>query len=403
MGYEIQVRVIFQSDGDNYFGEGLFVDDFQIEYTNALDHDVSAEKLLVPMPTSAFFDTIFCSVELHNNGLYDEGSVPAFWRVNYGTNNPLFPWPSINHGEMVLEEFTWETPTPGSYFVDAFTQLVGDENPANDTSKVGLVEITDENILEFGYDNRQYSYEPSVYYFNFDVGEGAYVKYTPEDDGIDFNMNGQSLKVLFMDTGTIRIHIYEPGTASQPGAEVTSWDAAVTQVYPTWQEFDISSIGFLQETRTDFWVWYEVIDGSGAPHILGWNEFIHGEGHFFDNAGGGINPSNSEFFARAVFEPVVGVADSPSAVQPTVFNLKQNSPNPFNPSTQIEFSLEQSGTAKLTVFDLMGRTVAVLADGVYPAGSHNVTFNASGLASGIYVYRLEADGKVMEKKMLFLK
>ncbi len=403
MGYEVQVRILFQSDPDNYFGQGLFVDDFEVVYTSSLENDVSAQKLHVPMPTSAYFDSLYCSVEVHNLGLNNQGSVPTFWRVDYGSPTPLIPWPTVPSGGMVMKEWSWQTPLVGSYFVDAFTQLTGDENLSNDTTKAGLVEITPSNVLEFGYDNRQYSWEPSIYYFNFMTGEGIYVRYTPEDDGIDFNMNGQSLKALFREPGTIRIHIYEPGTATTPGPEVTQWDASVTQVFPAWQSFDITGISFLQDTRTDFWVFYEVLNDLGEPHIYGDDEIIHGEGHFFADFGTGMQPSDYDFYVRAVFEPIVGVEEPTVTPQPAVFALYQNTPNPFNPATSITFSLEKAGAAKLSVFDLMGRTVRVLADGSYTAGVHTVSFNAGDLASGVYIYRLEADGKSIEKKMLFLK
>jgi hypothetical protein len=404
IGYEVQIRILFQSDPDQYFGEGLFVDDFWVEFSSSLNNDVGAEMLHVPMPTSAYFPSIHCSMELHNYGLQNQGSVPAFYRVNYGAGNPLIPWASINAGEMVLKEWDWTTPAPGSYFVDGYTALSGDENMDNDSSKAGLVEITAEDVLEFGYDNREYSYSGGTfYYFFFGPGQGPYVKFTPEDDGIDFNMDGQYLKGLFREPGTLQVHIYEPGTATDPGPEVTSFPATVTQTYPAWQQIDISGVDYLQNTRTDFWVWFETTAADSTPHITGWNEIIHGEGHFFTNFNFNYGPSQYDFYIRAVFSPSLGVEDPGATAQPNVFALHQNTPNPFNPSTTIEFSLDHAAAARLAVFDLMGRTVAVLADGNFSAGSHSVTFNASDLSSGVYVYRLESEGRSLENKMVFLK
>lgn len=85
------------------------------------------------------------------------------------------------------------------------------------------------------------------------------------------------------------------------------------------------------------------------------------------------------------------------------FELAQNYPNPFNPSTQIRFTLRTSNFARLTVYDVLGREVAVLVDGNLPAGSHTVTFDASNLTSGVYLYKLEADGQVQTKRMTLLK
>ncbi|MBE2217592.1 MAG: T9SS type A sorting domain-containing protein [Ignavibacteria bacterium] len=95
---------------------------------------------------------------------------------------------------------------------------------------------------------------------------------------------------------------------------------------------------------------------------------------------------------------------------PVGFVLNQNYPNPFNPSTTITFSIPQQGNVKLTVFDVSGKEAAVLADGVTVAGNHEVTFDAGGLASGVYFYKLEvrnerssAAGYSEIKKMVLLK
>lgn len=89
--------------------------------------------------------------------------------------------------------------------------------------------------------------------------------------------------------------------------------------------------------------------------------------------------------------------------QPAKFALDQNYPNPFNPSTKIAFTLSNAGITKLTVFNVLGQKVADLASGKLQAGYHEVEFNASGLSSGVYLYRLESGGNSIVKKMLLLK
>lgn len=89
---------------------------------------------------------------------------------------------------------------------------------------------------------------------------------------------------------------------------------------------------------------------------------------------------------------------------PNDFALKQNYPNPFNPSTSISFNLPQSSKVTLTVFDMLGRKVATLLDGEQmQAARHAVRFNASALASGMYIYRLEAGTFVSTRKMMLIK
>jgi hypothetical protein len=89
---------------------------------------------------------------------------------------------------------------------------------------------------------------------------------------------------------------------------------------------------------------------------------------------------------------------------PTEFSLSQNYPNPFNPSTEIEFSLETTERAALEVYNVLGRRVTTLFDGIAQAGQHyTVMFDAGELAGGMYFYRLQSGGKSDVKKLLLLK
>lgn len=110
-------------------------------------------------------------------------------------------------------------------------------------------------------------------------------------------------------------------------------------------------------------------------------------------------------------EPFIAVARRDSGV-PTLesstrslpgTSLEQNFPNPFNPRTTIAFNLAAEGNVSLDVYDVAGKRVASLVDGVKSAGHHTIDFDASGLSSGIYFYRLIAGGIVEQKKMVLLK
>jgi hypothetical protein len=96
-----------------------------------------------------------------------------------------------------------------------------------------------------------------------------------------------------------------------------------------------------------------------------------------------------------------GVEDRPAA--PKVFALDQNYPNPFNPSTTISYAVPKASDIRLTVYDMMGREVSVLAAGRKAAGFYTVEFDGKNLASGIYFYRLKAGSTVLKQKMVMLK
>ena len=99
-----------------------------------------------------------------------------------------------------------------------------------------------------------------------------------------------------------------------------------------------------------------------------------------------------------------GPVDSEVAPEvPLELSLAQNYPNPFNPSTQIRFAIPEQRHVRLSVYNMLGQRVATLLNETHSAGWHDVTFDASGFSSGLYIYRLEADGYVETRQMLFVK
>jgi hypothetical protein len=114
-------------------------------------------------------------------------------------------------------------------------------------------------------------------------------------------------------------------------------------------------------------------------------------------------------FSTFVWDPLVSVAEA-QAARPGQIVLEQNYPNPFNPRTVIEYTVggargQGSGVSnvKLVIYDLLGREVAVLVDERKEPGSYEVQFDAKGLASGVYLYRLTAGSFVQTRKMLLVQ
>jgi hypothetical protein len=106
------------------------------------------------------------------------------------------------------------------------------------------------------------------------------------------------------------------------------------------------------------------------------------------------------------FSDTLGV-DMPTGAEgenpPTLFTLRQNAPNPFNSSTCITYSLPERMKVRLTVYNLVGEQVALLFEGEQSIGEHAQRFDASNLASGIYLYKLEAGKHILTRKMVLLK
>jgi hypothetical protein len=95
--------------------------------------------------------------------------------------------------------------------------------------------------------------------------------------------------------------------------------------------------------------------------------------------------------------------ESSESAQPQQTTLSQNYPNPFNPATTISYSLSTPTDVELTVYNLLGMKVTTLVSSSQSAGDYSVQFDASRLASGVYLYQLKAGNLVETRKMILMK
>jgi hypothetical protein len=150
----------------------------------------------------------------------------------------------------------------------------------------------------------------------------------------------------------------------------------------TYTQFNVS-IGYFASGVPDSCAMYFGITGSSAN-----KDTIH--------VGSTFNLDDLSLSGTAT-----GVAELPA--QPAAFSLSQNFPNPFNPSTLIRYQLPGAGPVRLTVYDILGREVATLVDGMQAQGTHEALFDGGGLSSGVYLYRIQTTGLVQQKKMILQK
>jgi hypothetical protein len=99
---------------------------------------------------------------------------------------------------------------------------------------------------------------------------------------------------------------------------------------------------------------------------------------------------------------LTSVAEQEAGI-PATYTLQQNYPNPFNPSTSIAFSMSRTGFVSVTVYDILGREVSTLVNDVMEAGTHQVSWNASRMSSGVYFYKMQSGSFVEMKKMMLIK
>ncbi|HCY76843.1 MAG TPA: hypothetical protein DHV28_13055 [Ignavibacteriales bacterium] len=145
--------------------------------------------------------------------------------------------------------------------------------------------------------------------------------------------------------------------------------------------------------------------GDYFDHVLGvwyydviqkWILYTEDATPFFNGLKFNVYVSNSMGIPTSVEEE-----NNPTAVNN--FELQQNYPNPFNPTTQIRFSLAEQSQVTLKVYNILGKEIATLVNDVQSSGVHEVSFNGSGLASGVYFYTLQAGKFTETRKMILVK
>jgi len=230
------------------------------------------------------------------------------------------------------------------------------------------------------------------------------------------------------DTRDFSLYIFGPGTDGQPGEILFSHDfedprpfAPVTSLNLNFFDLDLSpyaaQLSALPET---IYIGYGEVGTETTVLVVGPSPYTvenvsyignHTTGNWTDLwdiqfQGGEPNEfpvRNTVIPIRARFAvPTITAAEDAEEV-PARIALDPNFPNPFNPTTSIRYALPLATHVRLAVYDLLGREVAVLADGLQPAGPHQVQVDAADWASGVYFYTLETAAQTLTQRMVLIK
>jgi hypothetical protein len=183
--------------------------------------------------------------------------------------------------------------------------------------------------------------------------------------------------------------------------ELTSFTASVnpTNVELSWTTAtELNNYGFEVERKTVNGEYYTIgfVRGNGTTTQVSNYSFVDRNveaGKYF------YRLKQIDYSGTYEYSPEIEVDFTPV----TEFTLEQNYPNPFNPSTKIRFGLVENTHVKLAVYNLLGEVVATLVNQPMTFGSHEIEFDGSNLPSGMYIYKLEAGGNSISKKMLLMK
>jgi hypothetical protein len=181
-------------------------------------------------------------------------------------------------------------------------------------------------------------------------------------------------------------------------------DTTSTDILPDWR--------LINTAGNDDWVYSDFpipvdLSYSDAELMAGGTDGLPvGDLNWFPASKATFNANKADYYAALLDglnngHPVTSVRELGSV--PTQFELTQNYPNPFNPTTAISFTLPEAGNVTLKVYNALGQEVATLVNGYKTAQKYNVTFDASRLASGVYIYTLKSDNFTQSKKMILMK
>ncbi len=167
---------------------------------------------------------------------------------------------------------------------------------------------------------------------------------------------------------------------------------------------DSSSVGFrarLRELDVDGGIYGGVKLVADADHATGQPHVTHDNTNFVLTWVDGRNAPGDVYMK--VITPFVGTSIEPRPELSEGPQLLGNYPNPFNPTTEIRWTMDVGRETRIAVYDILGREIQILVDGMMPSGQHSVTFDAAGLPSGMYVVVLETSGMRDVRKITLLK
>jgi hypothetical protein len=201
-------------------------------------------------------------------------------------------------------------------------------------------------------------------------------------------------------------------------------------IYATWTQFDTSDVSaggfgngdlYMSYSENDGATWSAPVNMTDSPspgcfpgecdsdHWSTLANVVDDNLHVFytnDKDAGGIPQTEGAATENPMRyleypNPLTGIEDNDN--RPLSFSLNQNYPNPFNARTVISFNLKIDGPVSVEIFDITGAKVTTLVDGTLTAGQHDITWDASDVASGVYYYRLNADGNSLTKQAVLIK
>ncbi|MBD3165764.1 T9SS type A sorting domain-containing protein [bacterium] len=427
-GMVTRIRVEWTASTEPYVAfTGAYFDDFTISVPS-IEYDLQT-KFYVEFPTSVGIPNEGWA-RFVNNGTEPADNVTALWfrdtiARSFNTGSQITV-PALDSIEVYIDDMTTEpygwTPTEdevGEMTVSAEHRLDGDQIPDNDRVDIP-VDVTEEGVWELGHDLREII-SGSI---NIPIGSGQLMyleRIEPiADEPVTVNSMDYGYLYLASDWPAtdpeVTVHVYE---ANGPDGDVGDELYSGTFTVPGQGSdgYYVVNFDFSDDAPTgvtsDFYVWVEMMTESGDPNrgtapytglTSETNEILPQTHYWIWDGDQTFNNTNFMFYMRLNTVSENSVEElTDGGVVPNDFALGNAYPNPFNPSTTINFDVARLSNVKIAAYNVMGQEVATVLNRSMDAGSYNVTWNAADLASGVYFVRMEADGFNAVRKVMLMK
>ena len=445
-------RVFISFRGKSQFGNNVYVDEMRI--ADSSFHDIGTLALVPPSgpvnaappptnisrhwdrrgkftsdaPSMSEVSTAFSlasplniSTIVQNYGSFAEPAYQVKWQIDGTTQTNVNNSRTLPRNDRDTLTLSWLTPTPGTHVITAWTSLLSDSNHSNDSLRL-TVAVLDSSII-FAEMFNGGTFPPSGWTaINRDGGplapwfQGTSTSIFLPYEGTGFAANNfQRANGSYIDDYLIS----PPIAGIAPPGQVDSLRFWVRSAFnpPPATNYPDSVMVLLSTSGADTSNFTIFIDYFSVPKS-GWtlrgykltgrvpnNSTIRVALRYLHYNGGSAG-ANSDFVGVDFFNVVRGLPSSVGEPEPTPlsFKLQQNYPNPFNPSTEIYFSIDQSGMTTLDLYNVLGERVANLfRDRVEPRQQYHVRVDGSMFPSGVYYYRLQSGSNADVKKLVLLR
>jgi hypothetical protein len=376
-------------------------------------HDISAGPFL-SLPASFNSGTQYpIKAKVSNLGTSNETGIPFKFFVNGTQTNSTTL--NLNAGAVDSVSFNWIPADSGNFNLAIVSALSNDEFRENDTVKTTIHAFLPGTVSScIGTGTTAVGYPFYTYYMDSrtdmlytaaEIGTGGYgiiqsigfnvlTAYPQVMNGFTIKMQNTTAASITAFTSSGWTEVFS-GTYSVPG---TGWQYIILTT-----PFNYDGTNLLVEIcfNNSSYTTSSQVASTAKP-----NRVVHN--HQDLPSGNGCTdittPGNGYVTLpnMCIWNVITGTPKVNTSI-PKVYSLEQNYPNPFNPSTVINYSIPKTSMVKISVFDILGREVMTLVNGTKQPGSYNVEFDASNLASGVYIYKLQSGDFTDTKKMLLIK